>query len=366
MVGFAEEGRRYLAGGLARWDHGIIAVGTRYETEDRGVFGPPPGHEGRVWLTDDGESWRDVTPSETLVNVELVGVYVTSDGTLVAIGQAWDIAASYNPRNVFFESRDGTTWTPARLEGMPDLGHRPSVVTGPRGYVAIGLVPPDDPLDNATAGLWHSTDGRGWDRVWWPEAGADGPLEQAVSVEAGDEGFVALVHSTSGDASARVIASGDGRTWIDGDGPTPLAAHVASRHGDWVLADFAELEDPSQGQSVTTWFSANGLDWLPFGANQLGIRDIGQPCPEVIGGLVSAGPYVVMDSVLGWGCGEGAIYHPNTAYISGNGADWEPLPFGTPSAIRGVGILGQRLIVLADGGTGTPSGGVAIWVATIP
>ncbi len=362
---FVEEGRRYLAGGLAAWDGALVAVGTRYETDERGVFGPPPAHAGRVWRSDDGEAWGDVTPTGTFDGVELVDVYVTSDNALIAIGVIWD-ETTYEPRNAFYESSDGRTWTPAQLEGVPNLGHRPSVTAGPRGYAAIGFELPDDPRNGATVGLWHSADGRRWERAWWPESGADGPLEQASSVDAGDEGFVALVRSTFADGAARVIASADGRTWIDGATPTSGAAHVASRHGDWILADFAELEDQATGQTVTTWFSANGLAWDPLGENRLGTRDIGQPCPEAVGGLHSAGSYIVMRTVLSWGCGEGAIYHPGAAYISGDGADWKLLPLATSSAVEGVAIVDGRLVVLADAGTGTSSGGLAIWVAPIP
>jgi hypothetical protein len=363
---FAEEGVRYLAGDVESWSGGLIAVGTRYESDARNVFGPPPPHAGRVWLSEDGERWSDATPAGTFEGVELVDLFTASDGAVIVIGQVYPDEATFTPENVYYESTDGRAWSPARLDGFPVQNHRPVVASGPRGLVAIGAQPPDDPTGYATTGLSYSADGRRWVPAWSAEVGTDGPIEQVFRVDGGDEGFVALVGPTSGREPVRVIASADGRTWIDGAAPTQWAATVVGRHGDWIMADFADLQDRSPGQSVTTWFSANGLEWQPFGGVQLGVRD-GEPvCPEVIGALHGEGPYLLMRTVLSYGCGEGAFYHPGAAYISGDGASWEPLPFGTLGSVEGVVTAGDRLVVLADEGTGTPSGGVAIWIATIP
>lgn len=86
---FSEPGRRYVLGDLMAWSSGLIAVGTRYEDEARGVFGPPPAHTGRVWRSTDGTEWTDATPAGIFDQVELQHLFESADGSLIVLGDTW-------------------------------------------------------------------------------------------------------------------------------------------------------------------------------------------------------------------------------------------------------------------------------------
>ncbi|HEV2952094.1 MAG TPA: hypothetical protein VGZ51_08315 [Actinomycetota bacterium] len=344
---FSEAGKRYVLGDLVAWSDGLVAAGTLYEDDARGVFGPPPPRAGRVWRSTDGTDWTDATPEGTFGDVELVHLYEAADGALIVIGHAYP---EVDPVSAAWETRDGETWTPVELAGIPEGAFVQQLASGARGHVASTFV-------GADAHALYSADGRSW------EPTLDGaPLGM---VAAGDEGFVASVSSDDpAEPSHRVVASADGREWFDATEPDDGSFLAAPRGGDWIGAT-TRIDPDDRSVSVATWGSANGLEWERLGEMALAGEDpFGLDCAEIPAVLHGLSTMTVTGTVLTFGCGEGAVVTAGGSYASLDGAEWTRLPFGGQAFAAGAAMIGDRVVIGTDARTNTSDViGITFWVS---
>jgi hypothetical protein len=350
---FAENGRRYVVGDLVAWSGGLVAAGTVYEGEARSVFGPPPQHAGRVWRSTDGTDWTDATPSDTFGDVELMHLFETSDGALVVIGQVYE--GELDPTSAAWETLDGETWTPIALTGMPEGVHVIQVASGARGHVASSFVVAEPrPL--------YSADGRTWQATLGDGIGIG-------FVAAGDEGFVSSTFSTEPQGSAlRIVASADGHEWFDATESFEGSFLAAPRGADWIATN---AEFGTVGESlvdVTTWQSANGLDWSPLG--QLTLESVeldGATCFETVGALHGLPTMTVAGTILSGPCGEGAVVTAGGSYATIDGIEWTRLPFGDSAYAAAAVDVGDRVVIATDTRTNqAPVIGVTFWISEAP
>ncbi len=337
---------------------GLVAVGVQYE-QPMPNLGPPPQHEGRVWHSTGGRSWEDVTPPDFFGRVSLQSVFSRPDGTLVALGTISEEDKLGSLTSGAWESVDGSTWRKIST-GLPNgvvrVGH------GSRGYVAQI----DSLVGEAThrTEIWFSVDGREWEHVR-TLAG------RIVAIGAGDEGFVAsgTLGTPPGSLAPFVIASADGRNWVEASGPPTDIVELAPLAGDWVAIGYAFGGAPL-ADHATTWFSTNGLDWVRRG--DLPLRTVpagGSTCNEYPSGLTAAGGWLVLASTLSGPCTEGGFVVPGIQRISAEGTSWAALPFevGTPgtsgsgSTVNGSIAVGGRLVLV-----GEANQKAAFWIGEAP
>jgi hypothetical protein len=304
-----------IARDVAAFDEGFVAVGVQLSAAIPN-FGFVPPHEGRIWLSADGLAWQDVTPSNSLTNVDLTEVFVRTDGDLVVLGRVSQVVPGGTEVASLgaWESADGGTWQsiPSPIPGL-----LVNVETGEVGYIAVAYA---DAQQNAPV-VRYSSDGASWSQVFQLPDGA-------FDVDAGDEGFVVIGLTPSG---AYIAASGDGQGWVvsasppAGDGPSQPAA----LEGDWVTATW------DLGQPATAWSSANGLDWGQSGTIPMAqvTPDPQFTCHEYPTELVSTASAVVLSTSLSYPCSEGGFVVYGSTHVSSDGATWNALPF--PSGVVG-------------------------------
>jgi len=346
MATFSEAGKRYVVGDLRAWHGGQIAVGTLYEDEARGVFGPPPARTGVVWLATDGTDWAVAPVGDAFDGVELERLLVRDDGSLLAVGTSWP---GVEPVDVAWVSDDGLYWTAVELAGVPANAKIIDVAHGPRGYVA-------SVAGEGSASLLFSTDG-----VTWEVTPAD---VGASDVGAGPEGFVAAVAAAGpeGTTTYGVVASSDGWAWFDAGSPPRGHVLVAPRGGDW-LAVATEFGDSF---AATAWHSANGLDWTELG--HVPLADVsfsaGETitCKETPAELHSVAGIVLLGMTLLGPCSEGGVVAAGGSYASLDGAGWTGLPFGDQATVRGAVAVNGQITAVTDTATNqAPTIGVTFW-----
>ncbi len=305
---------------------GLIAVGVSYEHR-LPILGPVPPHTGRIWASDDGRSWEDVSPASLLANVTLQDVIRRADGTLLAVG---DVAAPNQygdletERSGAWESSDGITWEQADT-GLPSDRWVRDFVQGDRGMVAIAW----KVGDTHGSEIWFSDDGRTWERIRHLAHGAFG-------IDAGTEGFVAVgAMDPYIQPGVFAMASADGREWFEAADPPESAVHVAAIDGDWVAVSSNENLDEGW---IAISTSANGLDWsgpLAVEADEVRGRIDEQNGCWLVPSLISAGEWLILRTSLGGLCGEGNArgFGPHLART--DAGDWEALPLATRDAQGG-------------------------------
>ena len=333
---FGAEGSREEVSALTERDGLIVAVGTHYDDEARPVFGPPSAHEGRVWISNNGRAWGDVTPSGTFDNVALRQVYTTPNGSFIAIGlrTEWPDQVS-----LAWESSDGRSWDQTST-GLPAGATVLDVERGPIGYLALSRT--EDAYKGAHQ-LWLSSNGRTWDLVRDAHE-----KETLYDIGAGLEGFVAVGRRLLEHPAEAVfsLASADGREWFEGplySAPT----NVTPIRGDWVTMGLI-AGDPG---ALPLWRSANGLDWTASGsvtAESVLLTD-GATCQEYLGRLDNADRWLVLNLTLSFPCSEGGFVTPGRQLVSVDGATWDELPFTQYSSVADV--LATKGLLLLVGHT---------------
>lgn len=337
---FSREGRRYLLGDLVAWSDGLVAVGTRYDEEARAAFGPPPRHKGRVWRSDDGTDWTDATPEDIFEQVELMHLFEADDGALVVVGNVWsDLEAT----SAAWETRDGETWTPVTLDGLPADGAVTKVASGARGHLA--MVAGDE------VAAYRSADGRTWEPTLTGAAGVS-------EVGAGDDGFVATASRADGAPRTRSLASADGVEWLDATGPEGDWGLVAPRGGDW-------FSITTTFDGGLTWASSDGLDWNRLGEVAFRLVEytdlMCSEHPTVIHGLSTI---VVMGTTLSGPCRDGAVITAGSTYATLDGVEWTRLPLGDQAFAAGAVEIGHRVVVATDARSNLAANvGVIFWAS---
>lgn len=229
-----------------------------------------------VWHSQDGLTWRNVTPSEASPAVS-DPAYL---GTTVAYGPAGYLIAGGHS---IWRSTDGIEWThvPYQGTGLPicEPADQPAyntawfaaVFAGGPGYLISGLVaPPGQPCAEWSAALFASPDGVTWKVV----ADSEELGESDVSVSFSDVietelGWVAAGCPPGSCTQGRIWVSPDRETWNElYRGPGSLIGGATD------LRALAEVDgyytavglDHSDG-SAFVLMSPNGIDWQPLPAN---------------------------------------------------------------------------------------------------
>lgn len=343
---FNEPGGFSLVNDLAEGSGGVLAVGVQFD-QPLPNLGPPPPHEGRVWLSPNGLGWQDVTPVGVFGSVSLEHLAADPSGGFVAFG--------YGPDTRTWESPDGLIWTEVPSP-FPVGAFVLDVASGGQGYLALVHAPVPQ--------LWFSSDASTWSLTHTF-------TDEVVAIGAGDEGFVAAgAHHPGGVPGAPMaIASSDGSAWITASVPPSPAlgvAAVAPIGGDWYGMP-AGLNTSGFDSTAATWFSANGLQWGAIGSMPLVAEpvDPSTNCHELVTALHGSTPWLVANTTLSYPCSEGAFITHGTQRASTDGIAWMDLPFpaGTPG-ITGSGAAVNATIVL-DGLlilAGQSNGTATFWV----
>jgi hypothetical protein len=192
-----------------------------------------------------------------------------------------------------------------------------------------------------------------------------------VSIDAGDEGFVAVgelgFYGTPMEPFA--IASADGREWHESTMPPGGWGSVVARGPDWQA--FTRSSDAGLDHPVDVSVSENGLDWSRSGSVEPAVVDLGDGarCVEWPFAVLVAGGWLIQSSTLSYPCGEGGFFINGTPRISADGLTWQSLPFasGTP----GMPGSGSRVVaaVMFDGRlvlAGNSNGRATFWIGEAP
>lgn len=346
-----------IARDVAGFEEGFVAVGVEFSDSLPNV-GPPPPHQGKIWESADGWAWEDVTPTgDTFENVDLSEIFVRSDGSLMALGVVSGPIGEDDLGPIgagAWESSDGTSWeaiSPPRVNGL-----RVSVENGEQGFVALAY----PGVDNDGATLWFSTDGMAWEQV------KDLPFG-FFDLDAGDDGFVVVGdthHADEANFEPYIVASGDGHEWVRSEDEPVGAFYAAALGADWITVtwDFAE--------AVTSWLSADGLTWAESGTIAVETVDADPQtiCREYPTGLASTGSHVVLTTTLSGPCSDGGLIINEGAFLSTDGMAWEALPF--PRGTVGEAQSGSRVDGAAESDAvlvlaGQLDGQAALWTIAL-
>jgi hypothetical protein len=296
---------------------GVLAAGVHLPGRSLPVFGPT-GQEGRIWLSSDGRTWDDVTPSGTFADASVDQLVARPDGSVLALGRVSRLVDGIpDAISAAWETRDGRSWSETEVRAGDARVF--DIAAGGRGYLARIDVSIGEP------GLAHSSDGRTFSRVgdfadgrWFP------------SIAAGTEGFVGLATRFESSEPPVVYASGDGVEWYEAQTPRwDAAAGVVAIGSDWIAVGSRSFEEEWSDTQVPTWFSANGLEWTETGAIPLDAISAGEDvvCAEFPSTPVGTGSLVTVSTFLSYPCAEGNVQGYGATHITADGATWALLPF---------------------------------------
>lgn len=313
---FGSDGSIEVVHDVVQAPFGLLAAGVRIGTRQLPVFGPLP-QEGRIWLSGDGLSWEDVTPSGPFADSSVYDLVALPDGAVVAFARV-SVLDEGTAQEVFsaWETVDGRTWAGAEISAGTSPVLR--VAAGGEGFLTAAGPDPVDPQ------IWHSSDGRTFVEVPDPTA-----QRMVKAMEAGPEGFVILGSVYESDEPARGYASADGLAWYEATTGDWDVSGVAPIAGDWVALGPGPFDDEWHDTDTPSWFSSNGLDWAEVGRIPLRALSLsaGVSCREFLSEPVSTGRTVVVSSTLSYPCGEGHVQRFGAAHITPDGATWSALPF---------------------------------------
>ncbi|MEV0613613.1 hypothetical protein AB0I81_09835 [Nonomuraea sp. NPDC050404] len=290
--------------------------------------------------TDGGDTWRAASSSQRT----LTGAFPQ----FVAGGPKGWVSLPSNPGAELtgWTSRDGERWDVIPAEGaagMKDAGITGLVATRD-GFVAVGM------LDDPTAVVWTSADGRRWERA---ATGVDLPHGISNTLVAhGDQVIVAgsppNTTDRSDDGPMQVLArsSDGGRTWQRAtpptDGLTWRQAEPFAKHNVWYATNGKTFYAAyNEGDRTRVVRSQDGAAWQPVGTYEGGTQKAA--------GL-AVGPTGFYLLSRGQGGSKGTIVH------SRNGSAWTPL--GSSAELDGSDLLplllptATGLLVRRDGGNG--------------
>jgi len=205
--------------------------------------------DGTIWWSADGETW-EISDAALLDGVELVDVS-PAPGGLVALGVD---SAGDRPQALLFHSTDGRAWERlAAPAGGVDT--YPSSLAGDDAAVLASGIDVD-----GGAVVWRSVGGRSFERL--PVAGVASRAVLTPRVVAG--GYVAL--GSAGEPPI-LLRSTDGTSWtsapIDGAPDVRGTGLVVGRwglvaQGTWAPGCISTA--PCAGQSIA-WWSEDGTGW---------------------------------------------------------------------------------------------------------
>lgn len=316
---------------------GLIAVGHHYSGTTAQPFGSVPD-EARIWQSNDGYSWHDVTPTNVPA-ASLGSVVSLPDGSVLAFGGVVRKdemgMPMLEPRTLV--TRDGTTWQKADLR----IGHAVrDIISGGRGYLALVA------NETGRTDIWYASE------LWDFQKVLGGSLDAGWgSIAAGPEGFVVVTMVPHENGVTSIIrASADGIRWFDAEsGPTDVQ-YVAPSGPDWVAIGPGPNEERAEDSATASWFSANGLDWRAAGELALEAVSIdGGACRESVSNLLSTGDMLIAPTMLSYPCSEGGVVRFGRTSGTKDGATWDALPFVAPKADDTRGATVTAAIAIPEG-----------------
>ena len=313
---------------VVRGSDRYLALGWHYEPNPHiGWNGGP-----RLWGSADGAVWEPLPVPAELEGLGQSNSLVTSpSGDFLLFGNSYDAQNVLRP--VVMRSSDGLTWEVQAID-LPSRLHLTRVVSGPQGYLLAGR-------EDGPGGLWLSADGLAWRSVHALTQTAT-TYETITDIGAGDDGFVAVGVTGvlgTGKSTHFALASADGATWFQSDGPFPAhdgnaaIAFVAPIGGDWVATS------GWTGTAAQFWRSSDGLRWEQAGALEVAPSGSGPI-------LVSAGSqlfYSIWDVPVGQPGG----------WTSADGVTWTPVDLGPDGVLAGAyqddrGLMLVGAVVVSD------------------
>ena len=285
--------------------------------------------EDLIWTSADGVTWE--AAETTGIEGTVVDVVERGDSALLAFGylEVRDTDAFRT-----WVSDDGVTWH--EVEALPGEFVFLDVAYGGRGYVLAGRALLDTGGPNPEQ-LWYSPDARTWELV------RDTRTDKMLSaVGAGPEGFVAVGQQgwQSGDPRGLVVASGDGRTWVEAPAEDPALAGVGSLWtvaavgGDWLTVPL------TTGDELPILWSANGLAWEVKTSLPVEPVDVG-----VLANLYSDGSRLFM----GIADGGGRTVTSADLLTSDDAVSWSPTGIPRPTSPNAYAVSGAVTVFLVDG-----------------
>ena len=274
-----------------------------------------------LWYTGARDSTRDAAaptqpsaiPSTTVTEpaidvlglewrrVEMPGLsskYLWFDGVvaggpgLIAVGSVDSVEKPF-----IWTSTDGTDWTPAIIDSIPEWGWAFDVTAGGPGYVAVG------------SSIWTSPDG-----ITWRDAGGRLLFGELHAVAAGGPGLVAVGQRGG---FPTVWTSPDGLRWsqIPEDG-APQCGYE-DQMLDIVAGGPGLVAVGQCGGIATVWTSPDGFEWTPVPHDPTVFGDSGELASIAVAdsGFVAVG-HISDDGSKG-------------IWRSDDGLDWSVVPLDT-------------------------------------
>ncbi|MDQ3879940.1 MAG: hypothetical protein M3295_02515 [Chloroflexota bacterium] len=335
---------------LAVADGFVVAVGTLFHAAAPPEVGSVP-EDGLVWRSTDGTTWEAVSTGDVFAGAQLGQLLVTPDEVLLFGEFDEDPSSGGNEVPRVWRSVDGVAWESTDV-GLPENLKLLDLANGDRGHVITGAV------DFGSAGhqIWFSPDGYDWEMVREAVPDDDDPFghESYLAAGAGPEGFVVVGRTAGHPDEPVVLASSDGREWIESAPPEPLQVGEVF---NWVAplgADWVAIGGGAGGYNdwpVSIWSSADGLSWERTGQIETVSR----------GGLLR---YASAFSSTGDGlflsigiqcCG---FPRPVGVWSSTDGSAWDPVELGDAEVAAAV-RTGDALIL--GGRIGVEEAEAAIW-----
>lgn len=341
VLTLGDESTLMVGGPITYGTAGFLMVSDLWDRS--GDSGPGRRHQS-MWLSADGSAWDELDMPAQSSGFSVAQLITASDGSYVAYGSQ-SIRGEVGAESIALRSTDGRSWQEVE-SGLPRVIDYQAIELGPAGYLLVGGQTAET---NPT--LWLSADGLAWELVhefaqtrrWIKIHDADG----------GADGYVVLglrIEPESGDYQRFAFASADGRDWFNRDEPLGpddqrylFDANVSSLGRDWV-ATLGHHDAP-----ITSWFSANGLDWSEAGSLAA--------APSTGAGLLEE-------------VGEQLVFSPGSGYYEGTAGVWSSTDgangavedFGTEVWLGGI-AQGDGVIAATGtvpGTNGASTGGV--WV----
>lgn len=167
------------------------------------AFGGDGLRPSRLWVADDGTTWRAVESDAAGIDGRVTGVTVDGD-RVIAVGDRVDAESGESYQGVVWASDDGRSFTAVAADLALAEGTISDVAAGSDAVVVVGF-------DTSGGKVWTATGGGSFEA-------ATGPFEASTveGVAATDDGFAAIGRGLA-DFELRTWTSDDGRRWRRAD-----------------------------------------------------------------------------------------------------------------------------------------------------
>jgi len=296
-------GHVVLLNGLADSNDGMLVLVGAEASEDIS------SGDAAAWTSADGLHWNRANSIAAFGDADLLAVTATRSG-FVAVGDdgfpGGNVQEPTLRGGAVWHSADGRIWE--RLPGLASFAHRQlqGIVVTPSRDLIWGAAAFDD------AGIWTSDDGRSWVLASEPTGGTWGQIGQVLPTDYGYVAVGAAASSGSGVGTVGEIwTSADGRAWV----PVPIGG-TGSTIGFWGIAEAeANLVAMANGGAVAA-STDGGSTWMWLPADP-GLSGMTQSRLESVNGSV-----VAFGNVTSGGTGEGRIWIAEpTLDVPGYGPD---------------------------------------------